>query len=122
MFFDFPCFYYFKKNAEEVGLEPTNPVRGYSFQDCCNSRYATPPSAERVGFEPTSPITGHRLATCCFKPLSHLSNDFYFILKNPLSQFDTSIYSVSILSLPNGLILCIVYCIVNSKMPSSSNG
>jgi site-specific DNA recombinase len=30
-------------DAEEVGLEPTNPVRGSCFQDRCNSRYATPP-------------------------------------------------------------------------------
>ena len=29
--------------AEEVGLEPTNPLRGSGFQDRCNSHYATPP-------------------------------------------------------------------------------
>ena len=29
--------------AEEVGLEPTNPVKGSTFQEWCNSRYATPP-------------------------------------------------------------------------------
>ena len=29
--------------AEEVGLEPTNPLLGSGFQDRCNSHYAIPP-------------------------------------------------------------------------------
>ena len=47
--------------AEEVGLEPTNPVRGSTFQEWCNSRYAIPPN-EFYDKKPIKSIFNYRLS------------------------------------------------------------